>query len=274
MMEKKNRTGCILVAVLGVALVLLCGCLVLAGLATAPWWTNWNITWGWDADGAPWVANETERIEKTFAVGSEPSLEVDNFAGTVIIQAQEGDSIEVVATKRTQHAHDLDRIEVEMEQQPGKLLIYTQKPSDLDNTTVKLEIGAPAGTRLVIRSGAGTVDVRGLQSSLEVQNGAGTVAIRDAAGTVVVNSGAGTIEYQGRPEGDCRFWSGAGTITLRVPRDLDMNVDLSTSLGTVRSDFGVSGHVSLRSIQGAIGTGDDARITARSEVGTVTLEQQ
>jgi DUF4097 and DUF4098 domain-containing protein YvlB len=254
--------------------VLLCGCLVLAGLATAPWWTHWDIAWNWDGNGVPWAASETERIEKTFALGGEPSLEVDNFAGTVIIQAQEGDGIDVVATKRTQHARDLDRITVEMEQQPGRLVIHTQKPSDLDNTTVKLEIAAPAGTRLVIRSGAGTVDVRGLQASLEVQNGAGTVAIRDAAGVVAVNSGAGTIEYQGRPVGDCRFWSGAGTITLRVPRDLDMEVDLSTSMGTVHSDFGVSGQVSMRSIRGAIGTGDDARITARSEVGTVTLDRQ
>ena len=273
-MEKKNRTGCILVAVLGAAVVLMCGCLVLAGVATAPWWTDGDLNWNWDGDGVPWIAGQTERIEKTFAVGSEPGLEIDNFAGTVIIQGQEGDSIKVVATKRAQHARDLDRIQVEMEQQPGKLVIHTQKPDDLDNTTVKLEIAAPAGTRLVIRSGAGTVDVRGLQASLDVQNGAGTVAIRDAAGVVAVNSGAGTIDYQGRPEGDCRFWSGAGTVTLRVPRDLDMEVDLSTSLGTVHSDFGVSGQVSMRSIRGAIGTGDDARITARSEVGTVTLDRQ
>jgi len=273
-MEKKNRTGCIVGAVLGGAVVLLCGCLVLAGLATAPWWTHWDLAWNLDGYGVPWSAGETERIEETFAVGSEPSLEVDNFAGTVIVQAQEGDSIDVSATKRTPHARDLDRIQVEMEQQPGKLVIHTQKPDDLDNTTVKLEIAAPAGTRLVIRSGAGTVDVRGLQASLDVQNGAGTVAIRDAAGTVAVNSGAGTIEYQGRPVGDCRFWSGAGTITLRVPRDLNMEVDLSTSLGTVHSDFGVSGQASMRSIRGAVGSGDDASITARSEVGTVTLNRQ
>jgi hypothetical protein len=161
-----------------------------------------------------------------------------------------------------------------MEQQPGKLVIRTQKPSDLDNATAKLEITAPAGTRLFLRSGAGTVDVRGLQASMDVQNGAGTVTIRDAAGAAVVNTGAGTIQYQGQPEGECRFWSGAGTIMLRVPKDLDMEVDLSTSVGTVRSDFGVSGHVSVRSIRGAVGTGEDATITARSGVGTVTLNRQ
>jgi hypothetical protein len=198
--EKKNRAGCIVVSVFGGALVLLCGCLLLAGLATAPWWTHWDVAWNSPWDLGLWIANETERIDKSFEVGSEPSLEVDNFAGTVIIQAQEGDSIQVVATKRAPRARDLSRIQVETEQQPGKLVIRTQKPSDLDNATVKLEIAAPAGTRLVIRSGAGTVDVRGLQASLEVQNGAGTVAIRDAAGAAVVNSGAGTIEYQGRPE--------------------------------------------------------------------------
>jgi len=272
-MEKKNRTGCILVAVLGGALVLLCGCLLVAGLVTMPWWTDRQVKWhwGWEESG---IANETERIEKTFEVGGEPSLEVVNFAGTVTIRAQEGNSIEVVATKRVQHTYDLGRISVEMEQQPGRLVIRTEKPNNLNNATVTLEIAAPIGTRLVMRSGAGTVEVRGIRGPLEVWNGAGTIIILDAAGPVNARTGAGTIEYQGRPEGECSFWSGAGTIVLRVPRDLDVQVDLSSSVGGVHSDFGVSGHVSMRSIRGTIGTGEDATITARSGVGTVMLNRQ
>jgi len=249
-MRKKKRTGGILVAVLAGALVLLCGCLVVAGLATMLWRTDRRVAWKWAWEQTPGLAYETERIEKTFEVGSEPSLEVENFAGTVTIRAQEDNSIEVVATKRAPHAYDLDRIQVEMEQQPGRLVIRTQNPDKLQNATAKLEIAAPAGTRLVMRSGAGTVDVRGIQSSLQVWNGAGTVTIHDAAGQVVVRSGAGTIEYQGRPEGVCGFWTGAGTIVLRVPRDLEGQVDLSSSLGGVHSDFGVSGQVSTRSIRG------------------------
>jgi hypothetical protein len=239
-----------------------------------PWWTARDVTWFWDEDAFPRIAYDTERIEKSFEVGAEPSLEVDNFAGTVTIRAQEGNSIEVVATKRAQSTRDLDRIQVEMEQQPGKLVIHTQKPNTQDNATVKLEIAAPPGTRLVMRSGAGTVDVRGIQASLEVWNGAGTVTIHDAAGPVVARTGAGTIEYLGRPEGECGFWSGAGTIVLRVPEDVALKVDLSSSLGGVYSGFGVSGQVSMRSIRGNIGTGEDAKITARSEVGTVTLDRQ
>jgi hypothetical protein len=88
---------------------------------------------------------------------------------------------------------------------------------------------------------------------------------------VHLTSGAGSLRYQGTPSGSSGFQSGAGSITLVLPADLDVAVDLETELGTVDVDHGVAGRVTRRQARGTIGSGDQGQITARSGVGSIRL---
>lgn len=283
-MESRNRNVWIIVALV---LVVVCACVVVAaGVAAVGWFTNWSWRWG------EVTSYEEERMEQTFDVGDAPNLEIDNFAGNVTVRAGESDAIRVVATKRARRRSDLQRIEVELTERDGGLVISTRKPFSLNNASVKLEITTPVDTRLDAHTGAGSVDVCCLGGSVRVDSGAGNVNmdavtgeidahsgagsldVRGATGTVRLDSGAGSISYQGTPQGDCRFESGAGSITLILPADLNVEVDLDSGVGTIDVDFAVDGRVTKGEVKGVVGSGDQGSIYAHTGTGSIQLKRR
>ena len=227
------------------------------------------------------------RSAGTYQVGSAPLIEIENFAGRVIVRAGDGDGVEVVATKKAPLTSNLERIEVDVIERDGSLMIETGKPATYRNVSVDLEITVPAGSFLRAQTGAGSVEVYdltgdieldsgagsltivGVSGEIEAHTGAGSIDVQGAVSRVRLDTGAGSIDYQGTPVGDCEFESGAGSITLRLPAGLNASVDLETGVGTVSSDFAIDGSVSKREVRGTIGGGDGARIYAQTGTGSI-----
>lgn len=287
-MESKNRTLWIILA--GVVVVACCGVLAVAAVAlglvsTLPW--GWDVNWNFDRD-AP-TSFTTERITRAFDVGATPRLEIDSFAGSVVVRAGESDTIQVVATKKAPRGRDMDRVEVSISERGSGLVIETRKPSTWSNVSIQFEITTPVGTQLDVRTRAGSIEVRGLDGGVNASTGAGSVEITDATGKidahsgagsisvqgaigpVRLNTGAGGIDYQGSPQGDCSFHSGAGSIKLVLPADLNVEVDLDTGIGSIDVEYPVEGRVSKREVRGVIGTGDEGRIEAHTGTGSIDL---
>ncbi len=252
----------------------------------------------------------TETVEESFAVGDAPVLTVDSFGGDVTVQEGDGDTIQVVATKRASREKDLDDIEVSMKERDGGVEITTDRPSGFRNVSVELEITAPASTRVDVRTGGGDVSIHGLQERIEVDTGGGDIAIRDASGTinantgggrididsatgeidadtgggsitvrdasgpVRLNTGGGSIDYGGRPQDRSDFETGGGSIKLRLPADINVQVDLETGGGRIEMEFPVDGHVSERSVNGTIGTGEEGEVHAETGGGSITVISQ
>jgi len=281
-MESKNRNVWIIVA----AVVALGCCCALAAFAGVMAMLEFSVP---DFDLG---SLQRERIDETFNVGGSPFLDITNFAGEVTIRPGQDGTIYVVATKRSMSRSNMDRIRVDMTQQGDTVVISTRTLSKTGSNSVALEITAPRGTRLELDSGAGNLDIRGLDGPIEVDNGAGNISIRDVDGDLDANSGAGTfdvrnvsgpvrlglgageITYEGNPTGDCRFHTGAGNINLRLPDDLNVKVDLGSGLGRVDVDFAVAGTVKPREIRGTIGDGSQGTIRAQSGAGNVSLSRQ
>jgi hypothetical protein len=80
--------------------------------------------------------------------------------------------------------------------------------------------------------------------------------------------------YEGRGEGQCRFTMAAGTITLKLPTDLNAEIYLSVGAGSIRMDFPVTGQVGDDLIDGIIGTGADGRIEVRVAAGSIIVMRQ
>jgi DUF4097 and DUF4098 domain-containing protein YvlB len=213
-------------------------------------------------------------VEQTFAVGDTPTLDVTNFAGSITVRAGEGNAVHVVAVKRIANQSRMDRIAIEMSEQEGDVVIRTRVAPRTDNASVALEITAPAGSKLLLDTGAGTIDVRDITGPIDVNSGAGQVDLRGGRGPVTVDLGAGQITYEGALSGKNRFQSGAGEIRLRLPADLNMEVDLSTGIGTVGVEFNVDGLVKVRKVQGVVGDGSQGSISAHTGAGGVFLEQR
>jgi DUF4097 and DUF4098 domain-containing protein YvlB len=282
-METRNRTVWIVVAIV----VVLCCCALAVAAAVAVgagWFTLYPVSRSQVGLGAM-----SERTEQSFNVGAAPNLTVDNFAGNVTLRAGAAGTVQVIATKRASNQAGLNRIDVQVEQQQGGLLVRTSTSGIPSNLSVQLEITAPAGALLDVHTGAGTLDVQGFSGAVKVDTGAGSVSILDVQGSIVghtgagsidvqgatgqvqVDSGAGSIDYLGTPQGDCRFESGTGSIRLSLPANLGATLDLSTGVGDVSVAFAVAGQVSKREVQGTIGGGGETSIYAHTGTGSIDL---
>lgn len=180
----------------------------------------------------------SELSDSSFAVGDSSVLEVDNFAGSVDVLPGNPGVVRVVAKKWAGDAGDLDQIEVEMIAVQNGVRVTTANPSALSNVSVDLEITVPPDTR-----------------------------------PTLIN-GAGKTSYVGRAEGVSRFALGAGSITLKLPADVNVEVYLSIGAGSIDVDFLVDGQVSEHIVDGIIGTGADGRIEAQVGAGAIIVIRQ
>jgi len=261
-METKKRNVWIILAV--IVVVLCCCALAFAG-AGVGWFTTQAPDW------AGSTSLQRERSEETYAVGDAPNLRIDNFAGNVIVRTGQSDAIRVAVTKKALRQDDLSRIEVDVSEQGGGLVIKTRAPSSLRNVSVDFEITAPPGTRLGADTGAGNVDIDGITSELDIHSGAGDLEVRGAASCAKMDTGAGSIRYEGTPQGECRFETGAGNITLALPAGLNVQVDLETGTGDIDVEFAVDGQVTRREVQGVIGSGAQGTIYAHTGAGNIDV---
>jgi DUF4097 and DUF4098 domain-containing protein YvlB len=189
----------------------------------------------------------------------------------VIVRTGQSGAITVAATKRARSQGDLDRIEIQVSERDGGLAIKTENRSSLRDISVDLEVTTPDGTRLDAHTGAGNVDIDGITGGIDAHSGAGNLEVRGVAGTARLDTGAGNIGYQGAPQGDCRFETGAGNITLSMPADVNVQVDLQTGMGNIDVDFAVDGQVTRRQVRGAIGSGAQGTVYAQTGVGNIDL---
>jgi hypothetical protein len=228
----------------------------------------------WEFGEFDWdPGRESERVEMVFDVGDAPGLEVDNFAGDVAVQAGEGGTISVIAIKKAQSASNLERIEIDWEEGDSGLQIKTSRSQPrASNLSVEFEIIAPAGSRLDLHTGAGNVRIQDMTGEIAAHTGAGGIDVRGADGPVSLDTGAGNIEYEGTPSGDCSMETGAGNITLGLPADVNVEIDLDTGIGIVDiGGFDVDGQVSTREVRGVIGTGSWGEIYAHTGAGNIDL---
>lgn len=266
-MEQKNRN--IWIAVI-VVIVVLCCCAAAVAAVAASVIVNRVEETGVDLDIFELDTAASARVEQVFEAGDDPYLDIINFAGDVTIRAGEGNTIQIVATKRAARESALDRIYVDMTKERDQITVRTRKADSLGNANVELEIIAPPGTEISLRTGAGEIELRGITGSIDTRTGAGDIAIAAAAGPVQLATGAGGIQYEGTPAGRCSFETGAGDIRLRLPADADVRVDLGTGWGSIDVGYDVKGKSSTRSVTGVIGDGSQATIYAHTGVGSIS----
>jgi hypothetical protein len=180
----------------------------------------------------------SEIEEDSFSVGESSSLVVESFVGNVTVRPGADGNIQLVATKWAAHQDDLTSVIVEMTKLSGSVKIKTDKPANIENVSVDIEITAPSGMNIDI------------------------------------DLGVGNIDYVNRPGGGCFFNTGVGSIKLGLPADINVIVDLVTGVGSINIDFNVEGEVTQKTVNGTIGDGDEGEIRARTGVGDIEMTVQ
>lgn len=266
--ERSNkRTVWVIVAVI-VALLALCGVLALAGAA-------YLVVTGRQVDvdeAGGGLGQVTDRIERTVNVGAEPTLQINNFAGAILIRTGEPGVIHVVATRRGPGRASLEDIEINWDEQENGLGITTRLPRmRLSNRSVNLEIEVPEDTDVTVDNGAGEVIVEGIQGTLDLHTGAGDVRAAGGLAGGSLDTGAGSVRYEGAPLEDLSLETGAGSITIFLPLDADVDLDLDTGVGSVDvDDFDVVGDTSRTNVDGTIGAGGPM-IRAHTGAGSIDV---
>lgn len=160
---------------------------------------------------------------------------------------------------------------------------------------------ASTGGPVAIQSGAGDVALRGGQGDVAIKSGRGDTVVRDrscdhaeiktgagdvsltggAVGSTAIQTGMGDVSCSTRlGAGEHEFTTGAGDITVAVPRGLAARIDATTVSGSINSDVplvavGKRGPKSMlgRRLVGGIGEGSQrAEIRIRSVRGDVRLK--
>lgn len=269
-MERRNRNLWIIVAVIA---VLLCICAVVTAALIAAG-VGWFATAPVFQEGG--IGRVTEATEGVYAVGPAPMLEIDNFAGDVTVRAGESGQIRVIVEKKAASSEGLDRIRVDLEERDNGLRIRTSRSSTrIATESVDIEVFVPDDARLTLDTGAGNVQVEGVQGEIWAHTGAGNVEVWGATGPITLETGAGNIDYDGQPQGDATFDTGAGNITLRLPADANLALDLETGIGDIDlGAFAVQGDTSGNDVQGTLGTGQGANLKAETGAGNIDLVQR
>jgi DUF4097 and DUF4098 domain-containing protein YvlB len=125
--------------------------------------------------------------------------------------------------------------------------------------------------RLKASTGSGRLVIEDMTGEIDAHTGTGSIDVRRASGVVQLDTGSGGIEYQGSPQGNCRFETGSGSISLRLPADLRAEVDLHTGSGSIEIDFAVVGQISRRDVKGVIGGGGNVSIYVHTGSGSIDL---
>jgi len=187
------------------------------------------------------------RVERTVDVGTGATLQVDNFAGSIEAEAVGGNQIHIVAIKQGSAVADLDRIEVQIEQQGDAVLIRTRRPASLRTASVSLQIQAPAGTALNLGTGAGSIEVEGFVAPATINTSSGSIDASGLVGDVVLNTGSGGVMAESI-EGTLSIDSGSGS--LRV-QGMDGSLEAHTGSGGI-DVLGAEGNVQLDTSSGTV----------------------
>lgn len=218
----------------------------------------------------------------------------------VVNATQDGNRITVDAPEPRDRR---ERIHFGSWQSPSVNLIVTAPRKA--NAEVRTGDGSITADNLIgvvtLNSGDGSIRASRIEGSLQARTGDGSIAVTDASGRVDADSGDGSIELAGRLEAlDVRTGDGAvrldvfngsvmktdwnvntgdGSITLRVPANLDAEIDAHTGDGGVHAN-GIDGLATSRrnedddsgSLRGRIGKGGRT-LRLRSGDGSINISR-
>ncbi len=127
-----------------------------------------------------------------------------------------------------------------------------------------------------VSSGAGNIDLAGDVEQVKVHTGAGNVDLNGLTGAVEASTGAGnvTAEITRQPRQASSLSSGAGNVTVRLANRIGVYVEASSALGSADCDFAlkVEGKWLKKSFSGEV-NGGGPELRLHTGVGNVALKR-
>lgn len=176
---------------------------------------------------------------REFPAAGLSGLSVEVSAGEVEIEAGTG-GVRAEAT----HV-DSERCRLTMAPKDGVLILKAETKARTGvfrkGCEAGFKVSAPAGLRVSVDSGAGSITLKGVAGEVKAQTGAGSIAgtLRSAAADVRTGAGSIALTWTVSPAaGVIKAASGAGSVEVALPAGTKIDADLSTGVGSLRNELG------------------------------------
>lgn len=257
------------------------------------WWTGWLPAGRVEA---------SERFAEEITVDAGSRITVRNDVGPIRITGGEPGMVRVSGEKsgfgwnRAAAEERLARLRVDIREDDGDLIIEGRVAEGVRSVSrgdrVELEVSVPPGAGLEVDAGMGrvflngvtghaavdadmgTVEVNGFRGSLDVDAGMGAVEIRNTEITerLVVDAGMGRVVFEGHPGQLGRIDAGMGSVEVRLPAGLSLDLEAEVDLGRLRTELPLTGERGDRSFRGTVGPGTpEGRLVINAGMGEVTI---
>jgi len=240
------------------------------------------------AGGVVW---SQQTVNQRRAASRDGIVEIENIAGSVVVIGWDRAEVEVTGTiSRRNSRLDFDSVE-------NRTKIEVDVDDDEDVGESHLEIRVPRDSRLDIETVSASVEVRDVRGDMEIQTVAGPVEVRGAPRELEIGTISSRIDFVGdgelrrgdfqsvsgrievdadlSPSGRFEFETVSGAVTLRVPRSIGADFDVSSFSGDIMNDFGgvarkSSPYIPAKELRMSVG-GGGARVEIETLSGVIKI---
>jgi hypothetical protein len=204
------------------------------------------------------------RFERTAPLDPTGVLHLENVNGKVRVEPWDRAEVRIEAEKSASNETYLEDMKIEIQGEGDRVDVKTRLPRGGlfwgGAGQVEYLIHVPSRARVEVRTVNGAVETDGLSGVLEASTVNGSVRITESAGPVKASTVNGSIraEYRRSPEdGEHRFSTTNGSVTVYLPEDATGEVDANTVNGGVNTDFPLrtSGRIGNKRLEGRLGAG-------------------
>jgi hypothetical protein len=201
------------------------------------------------------VSSGSSPITRTFTVGVPASLMVNNEVGTIHVHPGSGMAVVVQATKHS----GLGGADPQVTMNQTDSTTVSIKTHCPPRSSIDLDITAPSASQLQLQTGAGDIQIEGINGQVNAETGSGGLTatsitgqanLRTGSGLVNVSqaglngnsrlsTGSGDISFDGSldPKGTYRLETGSGSVDLTLPADSSLSLNLHTDVGSINNGF-------------------------------------
>jgi Toastrack DUF4097 len=181
-------------------------------------------------------------FQKSYKLAAGGQIHIGNVSGDVTVTGYDGDAVVVKGFKE---GADRDRLDVEDRSAEGRVEIGARYPKHCEcEASIRFEVQVPRSVKYDfdhISSVSGNVEVSGVSGRTPATSVSGEGKVYEVSGAVNAKSVSGDVEVAiSRLDGagdDMKFSSVSGSVNVRMPADVDAEVEMSSLSGGIQTDF-------------------------------------
>ena len=225
------------------------------------------------------LSGEAQPAEtRTFEVGAQPTIVINNKAGSIRLHAGQEGQVGITMTKRgflfSQRWDRDSQVWYNQDQGTNTVSARVDHWRPFGKNAIDFDIVVPPQANLELITNAGTVSVQNVAGQMKLESDAGTITASQVtlSGRSRLKTDAGTITFDGGldPSGDYELTTDLGTIDVTLPAGTSFNLDAKTDLGTVTTNFPISQPQKSKGY-GQVGVGPYPRLKVKTDLGSVRV---